>query len=98
MRCERKREEKQNARGEENERREKVGCKEEEKDVRPEQAWRRAVRNGRKKETRGGKWSGEQPSTLGIFLIWLTKTTVLVIQQIFLILNQFVKTRYIKNF
>ena len=54
-----------NARGEKNEWREKVGCKEEEKAMRPEQARRRAVRNGREeRERESGKWSGEQPSTL----------------------------------
>ena len=41
-----------NAQGEKNERREKVGCKEEETDVRPEQARRRAVRNGREERER----------------------------------------------
>ena len=42
----------QATRGEKNERREKVGCKEEEKAVRPEQARRRAVRNGREERER----------------------------------------------
>ena len=53
-----------NARGEKNARREVVG-REEEEDVRPEQARRRAVRNGREeRERESGKWSGEQPSTI----------------------------------
>ena len=52
------------ARGEKNATREKVVGREEEKDVRPEQARRRAVRNGREeRERESGKWSGEQPST-----------------------------------
>ena len=73
-----------NARGEKNERREKVGCKEEEKALRPEQARRRAVRNGREESEReSGRWSGEQPSTIPIHLFF-KGATYLPIYNLFL--------------
>ena len=64
-----------NARGEKNERREKVGCSEEEKDVRPSKHEGETCAAAERTERKCGEWSGEQPSTGTTFVLLLYRST-----------------------